>query len=70
MEKDFLLLSDQELSNVSGGIEFAMSTPGSTVVYPAGFLAHGLQNGQAVGILNGTSPQMQGTGPVSITITP
>ena len=69
MKNYFLLLSDQELSSVSGGIIFEMSTPGNTVVFPAGFLANGLQNGKAVGILNGTSPQFQGSGPVSVTVT-
>ena len=70
MKNDFVFLSDEELSSVTGGLQINLVTNGNTVSMPTGLVDIGFQTGNFVGLLNGTAPHLGDGSPVSGQIIP
>jgi hypothetical protein len=65
-----IILNDEILEQVAGGIQVTSITPGTTVSRPDGFNNIALSNGKFVGVFNGTSPHLDGSAwPVECIIT-
>jgi len=74
---NYLLLSDEELSNVIGGAEpipgsaIILTNPGGSYKLGSGVIdVANYKGAKYVGILNGTAPMFGSGDPVSLTIVP
>jgi bacteriocin-like protein len=76
MKSDFIHLSDEELSNVTGGYVdgsgIQITTPGNSNDLGSGVLlvANQFANAKYTGIANGTAPMFSSGDPVAFTIIP